>query len=399
MSDALRDRIDARLDELLPELIAIRRDLHAHPELGFEEQRTQRVIADFLRARGYAPRECAGTGLVADLGTGRRPRIALRADIDCLPMPEATELPHRSRHPGRAHKCGHDGHVATLLGAADLLARLRDELPGDVRLLFQPAEEGVRGGGARVMLAEGALADVDWVFGQHNWPPFPFGAVRVAAGPVMAAVDHLELRIRGVGGHASEPHRCRDPIVAGAQIVTALQSVASRGAGLAGGGVLSITAFHAGTTHNVIPPDAQMLGTLRTLDPTLRARWLERAQAIVTGVGTGFGVEAELIVAPDYPVLVNDAAAAALVERAAAQVVGPASCSGDGLPLAAAEDFAYFTRACPGAFFFLGAGRDPATPGCHHPDFDFDDGLLPLGVRMFVALALGGAAAQRGFST
>ncbi len=381
-------RATARLQTTLPELIALRRDLHAHPELGFEEHRTQRVILDFLRARGFEPRACAGTGVVADVDVEgvRGPRIALRADIDCLPMPEPTPLPWRSTHAGRAHKCGHDGHTATLLGFADVLAEQRAQLRCNVRLLFQPAEEGVRGGGAQVMIEQGVLDGVDAIYGQHNWPPFAFGMAHVAAGPVMAAVDHLELRIEGVGGHASEPQRCRDPIVAGAQIVTALQAVVARGVGLGGGAVLSITAFHAGTTHNVIPRDAHLLGTLRTLDAQLRTDVLARAQAVVRDVAQGLGLQAKLLVTPEYPVLVNDAGCAAQVRRAAAQALGAGACSEAGLPLGAAEDFAFYTQRVPGAFFFLGAGRAPDTPGCHHPDFDFDDDLIPLGVRMFTSL-------------
>lgn len=374
--------------ELLQRLRALRRDLHRHPELGFEEHRTQGVVRAFLDRLGIDSRACAGTGLVADLGSDRAGRtIALRADLDALPMPEHTELPHRSVHDGRAHKCGHDGHTAILLGAAALLAGT--ELRGRVRLLFQPAEEGVRGGGARVMLAEGALAGVDEVYGLHNWPGFPKGEVRVAAGPVMAAVQTVRIQLHGEGGHGSEPERCRDPIAAAAQCVTALYSIPARNVGHRGGVVLSVCSLQAGTTHNVVPRTATLLGTLRSFDREVGARVVARIHEVVRGIASAMGVACEVEVEPGYPVLVNDAACAGHVADAARTVLGAGGVSDAGLPLAAAEDFAYFTESVPGAYFFLGAGAPVGTtPSCHHPDYDFDDDLLDTGARVFARLAL-----------
>ncbi|MCB9703946.1 MAG: amidohydrolase [Myxococcales bacterium] len=382
--------IDALPSALLAELRAIRHDLHRHPELGFEEVRTQAKVERWLRERGFAPRACAGTGLVADLRPdliGRAPTIALRADLDCLPMEESTDLPYRSIHQGRAHKCGHDGHTTILMGVADRLAGRRAELAGNVRLLFQPAEEGVRGGGAKVMIAEGALDNVDEVYGLHNWPDYPAGEIRVRAGATMAQVHAFALTITGIGGHGSQPQLCRDPIVAGAHLVSALQTLTSRELGHAGGAVVSVTAFQAGTTNNVIPAEARLQGTIRSFDPAIGERVVRRMRAIVAGVAATFEVAIDLDLHTGYPVLVNHPRCAAAVARVAGALIGDARVSDAGLPMAGAEDFAYFAQQVPGAYFFLGAGRPgESTPCCHHPDFDFDDALIPLGVAMFLGL-------------
>ncbi|NVB39430.1 amidohydrolase [Pseudenhygromyxa sp. WMMC2535] len=373
---------------LEPTLVEIRRDIHKHPELGFEELRTQRLVKGWLSQLGYEPRESAKTGLIADLRPelqGRAPTIALRADLDCLPMPEHTDLPWRSVHDGRAHKCGHDGHTAILLGTAAILARYREQIAGNVRLLFQPAEEGVDGGGAKVMIAEGALDGVSEVYGLHNWPGYPSGQLRVIAGPTMAQVHTFEITVRGRGGHGSQPQDCRDPIVAGAALVGALQTVVSRGLGAAGGAVLSVCSFESGTTSNVIPEFARMTGTIRSYSAAVTERVLSRAREICKGVGMTHGVEVDLALEASYPVLVNHPECVAAVQRVSQQV-GLAA-SSEGLPMAGGEDFAYFAAEVPAAYFFLGAGREGEdTPGCHHPDFDFEDELIPIGMQMFLGL-------------
>jgi amidohydrolase len=370
-----------------PALVRIRHDLHQHPELGFQEVRTQQVIREFLTALGYRPIDSARTGLYADLHPGKQPTIALRADIDCLPIDEKTDLPYRSIHPGRAHKCGHDGHTTILLGTARALMQARDRIEGNVRLIFQPAEEGVEGGGARVMVEEGVLDGVREVYGLHNWPQFEKGAVRVKAGATMAQVHELYVDIEGVGGHGSQPQLCRDPIVAGAQLVSALQTLVSRELGYEGGAVVSICAFNAGNTHNVIPGVAQLKGTIRTFSPAVAERIVGRFHQILDGVMTASGTRARLELIEGYPVLVNDAACAEAVARVGESVVGKSNVSTDGLPIAGGEDFAYFTRTIPGAYFFLGAKKpNGETPCCHHPDFDFDDDLIPIGIRMFLGL-------------
>jgi amidohydrolase len=418
---------EQEIEALLPELREIRHDFHQHPELGFAEHRTQARVRTFLETLGYAPRDCAGTGLVADLhpeldasggslgsspvgaeglerplsrpsadgpadgparASGASPRcIALRADLDCLPMSESTPLPYRSIHDGRAHKCGHDGHTTILMGVAAVLARHRDRVPGNVRLLFQPAEEGVDGGGAKVMVAEGALAGVDEVYGLHNWPAFTYGELRVKAGAVMAHTRELDIVVVGKGGHGSQPQVCRDPIVAAAHLVTALQTVVSRGLGSDGGGVVSICRFAAGNTHNVIPDRAELRGTVRSFDPAVDERLVERIEELARGVAAAFGVSVELSISDGYPVLVNDERCASAVRTVAERVLGRERVSAAGLPIAGGEDFAYLAKAVPGAYFFLGAGRaGEDTPGCHHPDFDFDDTLIPTGMRVFLGL-------------
>lgn len=386
------DAWQSDIEELHAELSEVRHDIHQHPELGFEETRTQATVKAWLETRGYTPCVCAETGLIADLHpdrVGKTRTIALRADMDCLPMQETTDLPYRSIHDGRAHKCGHDGHTAILMGVADVLARHRDRIPGNVRLVFQPAEEGVRGGGAKVMVAEGALENVEEIYGLHNWPAWPKGQVRVCPGPLMAHVNELEITLTGKGAHGSQPQVGRDPIVAGAHLVTALQTAVSRGLGFEGGAVLSICEFHAGEANNVIPGHARLTGTIRTFSDDVTERVLERLHEIVGGVSPMFGVQADLKVTRGYPVLDNDPGCAEAVRRVAAKVVGEDKVTDEDLPMAGGEDFAYFTRAIPGAYFFLGAGLpDGSTPGCHHPDFDFEDGLIPIGMKVFLGLVM-----------
>jgi amidohydrolase len=301
-------------------------------------------------------------------------------------MPETTDIPHRSVHDGRAHKCGHDGHTAIMLGVAAMLGRVRDRIAGNVRLVFQPAEEGVDGGGGKRMVAEGAMVGVDEVYGLHNWPPLPRGTVAVRPGPVTAQTHWLSLTVHGKGGHASMPEVCRDPIVAASQIVVALQSVVSRGLGYDGGAVVTIGRFTAGTTDNVIPDFAELEGTVRTFHPDVTQRVLERIREIVSGTAAAFGVRAELQLEPGYPSVINAAPCADAVRRVAQAVVGEAATTSDGLPIAGGEDFAYLAQAVPGAFFFVGTGDGESTPGCHHPDFDFDDRIIPIGVEMFLGL-------------
>ncbi|MEM1030885.1 MAG: M20 family metallopeptidase [Myxococcota bacterium] len=386
----LSDDAEARLADLLPRLWEIRRDIHQHPEIGFQEVRTQGLVRTWLQDHGYHPRESAKTGLIAEIGPtggGDTPTIALRADMDCLPMHEETPLPYRSKVPGMAHKCGHDGHTTILMGVAAMLAAQRDALRGRVRLLFQPSEEGINGSGGHVMVEEGGLAGVNEVYGLHNWPGYPKGDVRVCAGPTMAQVHSYEITIIGVGGHGSQPQLCRDPIVAGAHLITALQTVVSRGLGYEGGAVLSVGSFHAGEASNVIPGVAKLNGTIRTFDPAVAERVLERMHEVCAGIGATFGVEVAPEITAGFPVLENDAHCAETVRRVAERVVGPERISDAGLPMAGGEDFAYMARAVPGAYFFLGAqlpGEN--TPVCHHPDFDFDDDLIETGVRMMLGI-------------
>jgi amidohydrolase len=277
--------------------------------------------------------------------------------------------------------------MTILMGTAAILAGQRDSLGGNVRLLFQPAEEGVRGGGARVMVEEGALDGVDEIYGLHSWPGWPKGELRVAAGPMMAQVHSFFVRVRGKGGHGSQPQTCRDPIVAASQLVISIQTVVSRGLGYEGGAVVSVCSFQAGTTHNVIPDTAELSGTIRTFDDATATRVLERLRELADGTAAGFGVEVELDIEDGYPVLVNDSSCAEVIARIGERVLGEGAVSSTDLPMAGGEDFAYYAQRCPAAFFFLGAqlaGED--TPGCHHQDFDFDDELIPVGIELYLRI-------------
>jgi amidohydrolase len=323
----LPEPIEREIAVLVEQTRDVRHDLHRHPELGFEERRTQSVVRAWLEGLGYSPRVCAGTGLVADLDASRPgPTIALRADLDALPIDERTDLPWRSVHAGCSHKCGHDGHTAILLGVATVLKRHAALIPGNVRLVFQPAEEGVRGGGARVMVAEGALEGVSEIYGLHNWPAWPKGQVRVQPGPMLAQVHSFTIEVRGIGGHGSQPQLCRDPIVAASHLVVALQTVIARGLGYQGGAVVSVGAFNAGTTDNVIPQTARLRGTIRTFEDAVTKRVLERFGEITRGIAATFGVTIDVDVVEGYPVVMNDPTCAEAVTRVARRpCVGPAN--------------------------------------------------------------------------
>jgi len=390
---ALTDSLSQTLTAAMPELVAVRHDIHRHPELGFDEHRTQGLVMNWLSARGFAPRTCAGTGVVADLNPGRPTRLALRADLDALPIQEDLDIPYRSVHSGVSHKCGHDGHTTILLGVAQVLAERREDIDVNVRLVFQPDEEGVDGGGAKVMIRDGVLDGVPEIYGLHNWPGFPKGTLRVSPGATMAAVDTIDLVLQGRGGHGAQPQTCRDPIVAGAQIVSAVQTVISRGVSALEQAVVSFGSFHAGEANNVIPSTAQLTGSIRTLDPAVRDRVHARVREVVEGLAPALGVRAELSIDAEYPVLVNDPRCAAIVARVGQQA-GLEVSSAD-LPLLASEDFAYFAEEIPAAYFFLGAGVEGEdTPTCHHPDFDFDDDLIEQGIAVFLGLVEDRIAAE-----
>lgn len=389
----LTDGLTETVSAALPELIGVRHDIHRHPELGFDEHRTQDLVMAWLSARGFAPRKCAGTGVVADLHPGRPTCLALRADLDALPIHEDLDLPYRSVHDGVSHKCGHDGHTTILLGVAHLLAERREDIDVNVRLVFQPAEEGVDGGGAKVMIAEGVLDGVPEIYGLHNWPGFSKGALRVTGGATMAAVDTIDLVLRGRGGHGAQPQTCRDPIVAGAQIVSAVQTVISRGVSALESAVVSFGSFHAGEANNVIPSTAALSGSIRTLDAGVRDLVHARLREVVEGLAPALGVRAELSIEAEYPVLVNDSRCAAIVARVGEQA--GLEVSSQDLPLLVSEDFAFFAEAVPAAYFFLGAGIEGEdTPTCHHPDFDFDDDLISQGIAVFLGLVEDRIASQ-----
>ncbi len=370
-----------------------RRTLHESPELSGQEARTAAFVAAELRQLGYEPRTGVGGGhgLYADLDADASgPRIALRADMDALPIQEETGVEYASRSPGVMHACGHDAHVAMLLGAARLLRDARTRLPGPVRVLFQPHEERFPGG-APQMIAGGALDGVERIFGIHICSELPIGQVGTRVGPFMAAVNPFRMRVIGKGGHAAAAERCVDPVVVGAQIVTALQTIVSRNVALSEPVVVSVTQFHAGTADNVIASEATLGGTIRTYSAEARSLVCRRVREIAENVADGLLARAEVAIDDGYPVLQNDArfTADAIAEiEASGTIAGKVTT----LPLqGGGEDFAYYAQRVPGAFVFLGAAnsaKDCVYPH-HHPRFNVDEDALPLGAAIHAAVALG----------
>lgn len=373
----------------LGDITAIRRDIHAHPELAFEESRTADIVASALESYGVeVHRGLAGTGVVGvikgKLGNSGR-MIGLRADMDALPMPEMNEFPHRSRHQGKMHACGHDGHTAMLLGAARYLSENRN-FDGTAVLIFQPAEEGE--GGARVMIEQGLFQQfpVDAVFGLHNWPGLPVGQMAIMPGPVMAGTCGLEILIRGHGCHAAMPHQGVDTILVGTEIIQALQTVVSRNLHPCDAGVVSVTQFHAGDAWNVIPEDAVLRGTIRTFKPVVQTLVEKRIREICSGIAATFGAHVDVRFEQRYPPTVNSVAEAKFCQEVAASLIGKTQVITDELPSMGAEDFAYMLLEKPGCYVWLGNG--PGEGGCtlHNPHYDFNDDITALGVSYWVGL-------------
>ncbi|HKW45596.1 MAG TPA: M20 family metallopeptidase [Candidatus Eremiobacteraceae bacterium] len=375
---------------MIDDVIRLRRDFHMHPELGFEELRTAGIVADRLKALGYEVRTgLAQTGVVGVLRTNKPGgTILLRADMDGLPLHEQSDVEFASRESGKMHACGHDGHVAILLGAAQMIMERRELLCGTIVLCFQPAEEGK--GGAKAMIEDGVLDDphVDKVYGLHLASLYPVGVVAVRPGPVMASSDSIEVTIRGRGGHGAAPHQTVDPILTAAHFVTSVQSVVSRAVDPIQPAVVTIGAIHGGTIHNVIPDDVSMLGTVRAFDPSVREQMKPRIEAVLKGCCEGAGASYDYDYLWRYPVTVNDAAEAAYVAGLAAKTLGP-SRSVEFERTMGAEDFSFMLEQRPGAFFFVGSQSGPATAVAHHnAKFAIDERCLEAGVRMMTALAL-----------
>ena len=362
-----------------------RRHLHRHPELAFQEEVTATFVAERLRAIGLTPQTgWAKTGVVASItGTmGAGPTIALRADMDALPLEEANTFDHRSCHPGRMHACGHDGHTAMLLAAAEAIAAEPD-FAGTVVFLFQPAEEG--GGGARVMVEEGVLDAfaIDEIYALHNWPGLPVGTFAVHTGPVMAGTKSFDLTFRASGTHAAMPHLGADLIVAASQFVTYVQSAISRRIPPTEAAVFSVTQFHGGTAYNVLPDRVTLAGTVRAFSDATMLHIIETATHLATAIAASVGAETEWRWHDGYPPTVNDATAAENAARTAATVVGAERVLRDQPPSMGAEDFAYFLQKRPGAYLWIGNG--PGEGGCvlHNSRYDFNDAILPLGAAFW----------------
>ncbi|MDO1585193.1 M20 aminoacylase family protein [Rhizobium oryzicola] len=372
----------------MPELIATRRYLHQHPELGLSEFKTSDFVAEQLISMGYeVTRGLGRTGLVASLKNGTSGRaIGIRADIDALPIHEETGAEYASLNEGLMHACGHDGHTAMLLGAAKALAERRN-FDGTVHLIFQPAEENF--GGAKLMLEDGLFKrfPCDAVFALHNDPGIPFGKIAVKEGPIMAAVDECRLIVNGRGGHGAEPQDTADPIVAGASIIMALQTVVSRNIHPLDQAVVTIGAFNAGKASNVIPERAEMDLTIRSFDPNVRDLLETRIRQIAEGQAASYGMSVTIEYERGYEPTINHTAETDFVRDVAKSVVGEDKVFDLARASMGSEDFAYMLSEVPGTYFLLGTAKTDRDPPLHHPRFDFNDDALPIGVAMWVEIA------------
>ena len=376
-----------RIADLHPEITAWRRDIHAHPELLYDVQRTAAVVADKLRSFG-CDEVVTGIGRTGVVGVIRGGRggstraIGLRADMDALPIEEANDVAYKSTVPGRMHACGHDGHTAMLLGAARYLAETRN-FAGTAVVIFQPAEEG--GGGGRSMVQDGLMDRfrVEEVYGMHNFPGLPVGEFALRAGPLMAAADRISIEIEGCGAHAARPHLGVDTILVGAQIINQIQSIVSRNVDPLEAAVITITVFQGGTTDNVIPQTAILRGTARSLTPKVRDQLESRLQQMVTATAQAYGATAKLTYQRDYPVTRNHEQQTVFATAVAGEVAGPERVNDRTPPVMGAEDFSYMLEARPGAMIFVGNGN---SAGLHHPRYDFNDEVIPVGTSYWVRL-------------
>lgn len=375
--------IDSRTIEAMT---AWRRDLHAHPELAFAENRTSDLVARELAAMGLTVHRGLGkTGVVGTLSAGAGPSIGLRADMDALPMTEANVFGHRSRHAGAMHACGHDGHTAMLLGAARHLAQNRD-FRGTVHFIFQPAEEGA--GGGKVMVREGLFErfPCEAVYGMHNWPGLPAGTFAINHGPMTAASFQFDITVQGKGTHAAMPEKGIDPIVVASHIVLALQTIPSRVLSAMEPAVVSVTQVHGGSTWNVIPDSVRLGGTVRCFSASVQKRIEETMRTISQSIAQAHGASAVLEVRPGYPSTINTTLEADIAVAAARLVVGEQNVKTDFQPSMGSEDFAFMLEACPGAYIALGADGPVPGPSLHNTHYDFNDSILGIGAAYWVAL-------------
>jgi amidohydrolase len=377
-----------RVADLQPEIQAWRRDIHEHPELLYDVHRTAAFVADRLREFG-CDEVATGLGKTGVVGVikGRKPGggdvkvIGLRADMDALPIEEATNLPYASKTPGKMHACGHDGHTAMLLGAARYLAETRN-FAGNAVVIFQPAEEG--GAGAKAMIKDGLMDrfGIEQVYGMHNGPGIPVGSFAIRQGPIMAATASVDIRIEGHGGHAARPHKCIDSVLVGVQLINALQQIVSRNVDPLEAAVISICEFHAGNARNVIPQTAELHGTVRTLTREVKDLIEKRVHEVCAGVAQMTGAKIDLTYEHGYPVTVNHAAQTDFATRIAREVAGEANVH-EMAPMMGAEDFSFMLEARPGAFIFCGNGD---SAGLHHPAYNFNDEAIVHGTSYWIKL-------------
>jgi len=379
--------VDERIVRMHEELTGWRRDIHAHPELGFEENRTAGLVADRLRAFGCEVHTGIGkTGVVGVLRAGSgKASVGLRADMDALPIHEANSFAHRSKRDGKMHACGHDGHTTMLLGAAKYLAETKN-FDGTVNFIFQPAEEGI--GGAQAMIEDGLFEKFpcDSVFGMHNRPGLPVGKFAVRAGPMMAGGAFFDIDIVGKGAHGARPESSVDTVVVAAQITGALQTIVSRNAPPRETAVVSVTQIHAGNAYNVIPQTARLSGTVRAFSREVMALVERSMRRIAMGVAEGFGATAEVDFRFIFAPLVNDAGEAEFAARICADVVGAENVVRDPPPNMASEDFSFMLEKVPGCYFNVGNGAGESICEVHNPGYDFNDAALPLGASVLARI-------------
>jgi amidohydrolase len=382
----MRDDLKAEIEALTDRTIEWRRDFHRHPEIAFREEWTSATVRRILEGFGLPVAACAGTGLRAVLdGAPGGPTVALRADMDALPILEEGDKPYRSLNPGATHACAHDGHLAILLAVAQVLTARRDRFKGRVVFLFQPSEER-NPGGARPMIEAGALDGVDAVFGLHLWQALPTGTLGIVKGAMMAQPDDFTIVVKGKGGHGSMPQLTVDPILVAAQLVVGLQSIVSRNVDPLKPAVLSFGSVNGGTIYNVIPGEVTLTGTVRTFDPTLQALIEGRMRTFIDETCRAFGASAEFRYQQGYPALVNDARMADFVLETARRTLGEDRIKSID-PVMGGEDFAYYLLQTPGAFWFFGMGDGQPYPH-HHPAFDIDEKALPLAAYHMASLVL-----------
>jgi amidohydrolase len=385
-----------RVADLQPDIQAWRRDIHQHPELLYDVHRTAAFVADRLREFGCdeVATGLGKTGVVGVIkgrkqgGNGELKVIGLRADMDALPIEEATNLPYASKTPGKMHACGHDGHTAMLLGAARYLAETRN-FAGEAVVIFQPAEEG--GAGAAAMIKDGLMDrfGIEQVYGMHNGPGIPVGSFAIRPGPIMAATASIDIRVEGHGGHAARPHKCIDSVMVGAQIITAMQQIVGRNVDPLDSAVISLCEFHAGNARNVIPQAADIRGTVRTLTREVSSLVEKRMHEVCSGVARMTGAKIDLKFEYGYPVTVNHAAQTDIATRVAKEIAGDSNVH-EMPPMMGAEDFSYMLEARPGAFIFCGNGD---TAGLHHPAYNFNDEAIVHGTSYWIRLVENALAA------
>lgn len=377
-----------RIADLHDNMQEWRRDIHQHPELGYEEERTASIVAEKLRSWGLEVHEGIGvTGVVGVLkgqGNSRR-AIGIRADMDALPMQEMTGLPHQSVLDGKMHACGHDGHTAILLGAAKYLSETRN-FDGTVNFIFQPAEEG--GGGGDAMVKDGLFKrfPCDGVYGLHNQPMMRKGSFNIKSGPLMASADTATMTIRGKGGHAAHPQFTVDPIKVGVQLHIALQTIVSRNVSPVDSAVVSVTMFEAGSAENIIPDEAKLTASIRTATPEIRDLAEKRVKEICAGVGETFGAKIDVNYVRRYPCTVNHEKETEILSRAAIAIAGENMVDTKTPVRMGSEDFSFMLEACPGAYIFLGTNDEDHNHSVHHPKYDFNDEVLSLGASLWAKL-------------